>query len=468
MKTLKIFVAGSKDLFNERNLFKIVANDLQTEFGIGDRRGVHIEVRTFENFEYFFGEHLKGAQDSYNQYISNEADAVFFVFDDKVGGITREEFNVAYDAFKDDGRPRMCVFSKLHPGQPNEDIAELRQMCSAVGQYYTDYADNTDLRNKIERSIRQLCNAKLSGAQPKPSRRRRKVKKAEGQVGEVKPATQQRSFHKMVEPLIRYLIVALGIFLILSLVWMGEGELEENAKAKREVAQLGKHRSDSLALVAQRLEKEKANLAEQERIAKEKAEQERIAQEQKDKAEAERKAAQQAAKTYKVGDYYDDGTKQGVVFDVWDDGRHGKIVSLEQSAKMLEWRTYEQYKKKIVVGADSESNGKANTDKVMTRGDADQYPAFVWCRNKGVDWYLPAIDELELLLTNVSVRDAVNKTLAQKGGIKLRNKVESGWYWSSTEYDKSCAWYVVYRDDGYTYGTFSKGSYHYVRAVSAF
>lgn len=212
MKTLKIFVAGSKDLFNERNLFKIVANDLQTEFGIGGRRDVHIEVRTFENFEYFFGEHLKGAQDSYNQYISNEADAVFFVFDDKVGGITREEFNVAYDAFKDDGRPRICVFSKLHPGQPNKDIAELRQMCSAVGQYYTDYADNTDLRNKIERSIRQLCNAKLSGTLPKPSRRRRKVKKAEGQVGEVKPATQQRSFHKMVEPLIGYLIVALGIF----------------------------------------------------------------------------------------------------------------------------------------------------------------------------------------------------------------------------------------------------------------
>lgn len=410
MKTLKIFVAGSKDLFNERNLFKIVANDLQTEFGIGGRRGVHIEVRTFENFEYFFGEHLKGAQDSYNQYISNEADAVFFVFDDKVGGITREEFNVAYDAFKDDGRPRMCVFSKLHPSQPNKDIAELRQMCSAVGQYYTDYADNTDLRNKIERSIRQLCNAKLSGTLPKPSRRRRKVKKAEGQVGEVKPATQQRSFHKRVEPLIGYLIGAMGILSILSLVWMSVEALDEWLTDKESHA---------------------------------------------------------VGNCYKVGDYYNENGKEGVVFDVWDDGRHGKIVSLDQKASM--WCTYEQYKKEIVVGADSESNGKANTDKVMTRGDADQYPAFVWCRNKGVDWYLPAIDELKLLLLNDSVHDAVNITLAQKGGIKLRNKVESaGWYWSSTEYDKSCA-RLVGLDGGGTYYNAKFVSYnYYVRAVSAF
>ena len=176
--------------------------------------------------------------------------------------------------------------------------------------------------------------------------------------------------------------------------------------------------------------------------------------------------SQPTPKTYKVGDYYDDGTKKGVVFDVWDGGRHGKIVSLDQSANKLKWSSFEQYCKEIVVGADSKNNGKVNTDKVMTRSDADQYPAFTWCRNKGVDWYLPAIDELKLLLLNDSVHNAVNITLAQKGGTKLYNKKDWECYWSSTERNESCAWYV-YMYNGYTDYNLKNFS-RYVRAVSAF
>jgi hypothetical protein len=174
--------------------------------------------------------------------------------------------------------------------------------------------------------------------------------------------------------------------------------------------------------------------------------------------------SQPTPKTYKVGDYYDDGTKQGVVFDVWDGGRHGKIVSLDQNKSR--WCPLEQYNKEIVVGADSKSNGKANTDKVMERGDANQYPAFTWCRNKGVDWYLPAIDELKLLLLNDSVLDAVNITLAQKGETKLSNKKLGEWYWSSTESDESGAWFVD-MFDGHT-KLISKVFPNFVRAVSAF
>ena len=168
--------------------------------------------------------------------------------------------------------------------------------------------------------------------------------------------------------------------------------------------------------------------------------------------------------TYKVGDYYDDGTKQGVVFDVWDGGRHGKIVSLDQVAE--QWCTKEQYKKKIVVGASSESDGKVNTDKVMSRSDGAEYPAFVWCRAKGKDWYLPAVDELKLLLRDRSVHDAVNRTLDEHGGQKLFELGEWAAYWSSTESSKFCAWDVrMYAGDTYNG---NKNLNLYVRAVSAF
>ena len=160
--------------------------------------------------------------------------------------------------------------------------------------------------------------------------------------------------------------------------------------------------------------------------------------------------------TYKVGDYYDDGTKQGVVFYVDATGQHGKIISLDQVEKW--WCTEKQYNKQIVVGASSMSDGKANTDKVMSRSDSAEYPAFVWCRAKGKDWYLPARDELMLLY---SVRDTINRTLNELGGDTL-----SVYYWSSTEEDEFCAWYV-YMNSGLTYGNLKIDNY-YVRAVSAF
>ena len=165
---------------------------------------------------------------------------------------------------------------------------------------------------------------------------------------------------------------------------------------------------------------------------------------------------------YKVGDYYNDGTKQGVVFYVDATGQHGKIVSLDQVKK--KWCSDTQYYKDIVVGASSISDGKANTDKVMSRSDSAEYPAFVWCRAKGKDWYLPALDELQLLLLDRSVHQAVNRTLKERGGNTL-----SGWYWSSTEYKndkKFCAW-LVDMGNGST-GSLNKYGNRYVRAVSAF
>ena len=162
---------------------------------------------------------------------------------------------------------------------------------------------------------------------------------------------------------------------------------------------------------------------------------------------------------YKVGDYYNENGKQGVVFEVWDNGRHGKIVSLDRAE--LQWCTDKQYDKEIELGLTNRSDGKVNTDKVMQRSDSDQYPAFVWCRKKGADWYLPAINELKTIYNNQS---AINSTLAEYG-VQLNYLG----YRSSTESEdkpKICAW-GVNMDDGYTYNG-NKSSGGYVRAVSAF
>ena len=159
---------------------------------------------------------------------------------------------------------------------------------------------------------------------------------------------------------------------------------------------------------------------------------------------------------YSVGDFYDDGTKQGVVFEVSEDGKHGKIVSLNEA--LLQWCTYEQYGK--YVGANSDFDGKFNTDVVMQSDDCAEYPAFKWCREQGEEWYLPSEDEFKSIFR---VKRLVNKTLTQ---YSYKEIIDDGAYWSSTECDEFCAWYVSMYS-GRTFN-FSKYDSNYVRAVSAF
>lgn len=176
-------------------------------------------------------------------------------------------------------------------------------------------------------------------------------------------------------------------------------------------------------------------------------------------------------KYYKVGDYYDDGTKRGVVFKVTDEGLHGKIVSLEQT--MCEWTRELEIRNghhSNYVGALSTSNGLYNNHKIREIINWDsKYPAFVWCAKKGVDWYLPAIEDLELLLLNEYTHKQVNSTLNKKGLEELYKRGTNVFYWSSTEhegYDGTCA-KVVYMRNGNIIN-FDKSYGNYVRAICDF
>ena len=176
-------------------------------------------------------------------------------------------------------------------------------------------------------------------------------------------------------------------------------------------------------------------------------------------------------KIYKVGDYYHENGKQGVVFEVSADGRHGKIVSMKQSAEQLQWSS-DKTEQKRLIGANSTTDGAYNTAKVKARRDwQSKYPAVKWCADLGEGWYLPSLEELKVFTLNTAIHDAVNRTLIARGGTKLYDKGERVWYWSSTESDDKlsgefCAWLVNMYSGDATYGY--KNRYDFVRAVSAF
>ncbi|MBE6202628.1 MAG: DUF1566 domain-containing protein [Rikenellaceae bacterium] len=265
-------------------------------------------------------------------------------------------------------------------------------------------------------------------------------------------------------------------------------ERERFVRDSTAAAEQEKREEEARIAEKKKREEEAARQAEQQRLAEQKkrdeeaarqAEQQHLA-EQKKKEEAARQAEQQRIDNmvaqglgrdgvYQIGDYYNRNGKEGVVFAVWDSGRHGKIVSLDETR--AKWDSRVELKGYIMINgtktrANSYIDGMANTNKIMDRADSRYFKAIVWCRSKGGNWYLPAINELEAIYNNKS---KINSTLAKYGTELHFSDSLDVYYWTSTEYEnnpKFCALGVPV-PRGYV-GNRNKYQLHYVRAVSAF
>ncbi len=160
-----------------------------------------------------------------------------------------------------------------------------------------------------------------------------------------------------------------------------------------------------------------------------------------------------ADKIYEVGDVYFHKGKAGIVFCVTDGGRHGKIVSGNYG--FCQWASIDDIEKGQ-LGVFDEDDGMNNMNKIRAvEGWREKFPAFAWCADKGEEWYLPAKNEVEILLKSGALYDR---------NISL---------WTSTEYMFTDYFavsiveiYVDYRVNVNHYALCD--SKCYVRAIAAF
>lgn len=149
MNKIKIFIAGSKDLIQERNYIKILANDLNS---IYNARDFMIIIHSYE--------HFNDRQDEYNRFIEEEADIVLFILDGEIGGKTEEEFLKASGSYNRNNRPEVMVF--LHDFKElTSDIARIQGLLlGRLGdKYYINYSNLDELKSKArERIIRYIEN----------------------------------------------------------------------------------------------------------------------------------------------------------------------------------------------------------------------------------------------------------------------------------------------------------------------
>lgn len=166
---------------------------------------------------------------------------------------------------------------------------------------------------------------------------------------------------------------------------------------------------------------------------------------------------------YAVGDYYNENNVEGVVY-VLTSGFHGGIVSLDETE--TQWST-----ETITTKATDKDNGQNNMNTIRgITGWSEKYPAFVWCEAKNTNgmtgWYLPAQNELEIVLDNVT---SINNGLSSCGGTTLKISSSSYYYyWSSTQSDSSNAYYCRYYNGSHRSYLGPKTESCYVRAVRAF
>ena len=143
MKTIKIFLASSEELTEDRNAFGNLVRRLDK---IYEKRGIRIELFEWEDYDAAYNDCRK--QDEYNDQIKT-SDMFLALFHTKAGKFTIEEFNVATEEFKKHASPKVYTYCKdLREGeQESPELADFKQkLFEEMGHYWSRYNNRDSMQ----------------------------------------------------------------------------------------------------------------------------------------------------------------------------------------------------------------------------------------------------------------------------------------------------------------------------------
>ena len=152
MNVISIFIAGAKNLKEQRLRLKAMTNDLNASYSRLKWK-VSLQSNSYENFG--------DRQDDYNDFITNQADLVIFVLEGHIGKKTEEEYLLATNAYKQNGHPEIITFVHAFDERTPE-IAYIEQVVnSASDMYYVDYTNTEDLLSKAKDRINTFVEKRV-------------------------------------------------------------------------------------------------------------------------------------------------------------------------------------------------------------------------------------------------------------------------------------------------------------------
>lgn len=145
-RDVNFFIAGSKSLQLERDIFAGVINLLQSQW---KPLGINVNSYSYQNFPKDVN--LGGHQEQYNHFIDTYVNVSVFILSGKAGAYTMEEFEVAFNSLKRKGKPKIYVYS-LNDGQNSADSLIHAKM-EEEKQYWIEYKNVDELRLMLERDL---------------------------------------------------------------------------------------------------------------------------------------------------------------------------------------------------------------------------------------------------------------------------------------------------------------------------
>jgi len=159
-RTIKIFLASSSELEEDRDAFELHFLRRNKDFC---RQGFEVDVIRWETFLDAMSE--TRLQDEYNEGV-RESDIFVSLFKTKTGKYTEEEFEVAYKAFKDSGKPRIYTYIMQVDGPYDMRLRgdlnsrwDFEEKLKNLGHYPTYYTSIEDLKLQFQQQLDKLIEA---------------------------------------------------------------------------------------------------------------------------------------------------------------------------------------------------------------------------------------------------------------------------------------------------------------------
>lgn len=160
MKTIKIFLASSEELDNDRMAFGNLVRRLDDMY---EKRGIRIKLFEWEDYDAAYNDRRK--QDEYNDHV-RQSDIFLALFHKKAGKFTMEEFNIASEEFREHASPKVYTYCKdLKDGE--EESAELKEfkqrLFDEMGHYWCRYDNRESLQLQFVMQLQLVENSQMEG-----------------------------------------------------------------------------------------------------------------------------------------------------------------------------------------------------------------------------------------------------------------------------------------------------------------
>jgi internalin A len=159
LKTIKIFLASSSELKEDRDAFELQFLRKNKTYR---RSGFEVDIIRWETSLDAISETRK--QDEYNQAVKS-CDIFLSLFMTKTGRYSEEEFDIAHAAFLREQKPHIYTYFKNVPigtGSITEEITTLlafKKKLSDLGHYFTHYTSTEDLKLQFQEQLEKLLEA---------------------------------------------------------------------------------------------------------------------------------------------------------------------------------------------------------------------------------------------------------------------------------------------------------------------